>query len=332
MGCRIRVSLWVGGWVGAQVATVSLAGWARTQQGEPQAWHGCPAHASPLLCGRRLNVCAPMRLTRRLAPAMAAAGTFLCVQSASSTAWRFQYPAPLGCCRRLSARPPLPPHPLHAPPTAGRGCIVLLGSVAGLKGVADEAAYTATKWALRGWAGACYEARGRAGKCVALRRGTWGDGPALLECRLLPQQSRAGSVPRSPACHSLPPHNERRSSRGTASRCASWSPHTLPPTWPWPRQVRGWQGGGCQRGVHNRPGLPAAAGLQPGACGGRRAELSAGALAHPPPHAGGDALRPDGSGQDDSSRGCGRGGTAGAAAGPCRRSHRDCAQQAADAA
>lgn len=43
------------------------------------------------------------------------------------------------------------------PPTAGVGQIVNIGSVAGLKGVADEGSYSATKWAMRGWSTACYE-------------------------------------------------------------------------------------------------------------------------------------------------------------------------------
>lgn len=44
---------------------------------------------------------------------------------------------------------------------AGGGHIVNVGSVAGCKGVADEASYSATKWAIRGWSNSCYEVRQR---------------------------------------------------------------------------------------------------------------------------------------------------------------------------
>ncbi|GAB4814231.1 hypothetical protein N2152v2_001277 [Parachlorella kessleri] len=40
----------------------------------------------------------------------------------------------------------------------GGGCIINMGSVAAQKGVPDEAAYSASKFGIRGWSYACYEA------------------------------------------------------------------------------------------------------------------------------------------------------------------------------
>ncbi|KAI7840447.1 hypothetical protein COHA_005873 [Chlorella ohadii] len=52
---------------------------------------------------------------------------------------------------------PAAPVCLPSPFKTGRGHIINLGSVAGLKGVGDEGAYSASKWALRGWSNSCYE-------------------------------------------------------------------------------------------------------------------------------------------------------------------------------
>ncbi|KAL4440233.1 hypothetical protein ABPG75_003234 [Micractinium tetrahymenae] len=71
-------------------------------EGDPDAWEAAFG----------LNVLAPMRLTRRLAPAMA---------------------------------------------DKGRGLVCFIGSVAGIKAPADEVAYAASKWSVKGFSLGCYE-------------------------------------------------------------------------------------------------------------------------------------------------------------------------------
>lgn len=104
----------------------------------------------------RLNSFAAMRLTRLLAPSMAEKGgqALRCLPPSSPGR-----PACLGNAQRPQRCPLLRAADRAAVLllSAGAGHIVSLGSVAGLKGVADEGSYAATKWALRSWSTACYE-------------------------------------------------------------------------------------------------------------------------------------------------------------------------------
>lgn len=116
--------------------------------------------------------------------------------------------AGLGAWRRAWLVPSLqPPVPSTWLPTrlawaaAGRGSIVNIGSVAGLKGVADEGAYSVSKWAVRGWSAGCYEASpgeaaphaGSSGQC-SLKSCDPAASPSVAPALPLPQALRAHGI------------------------------------------------------------------------------------------------------------------------------------------
>ena len=169
-------------------------GRAPLRPGRPPAGLACYVLSAAFWC----CILLPVLLLRSPSPPApaAAAGSMCWPPCASPACWRLPWPRKASLQHKLFFHACVQAHlfldcagsfaslPAALPPTiagllsyvgcaAGGGHIVSVGSVAGLKGVADEGSYAATKWAVRGFSGSCHEV-GAARLPTLPARSRWG--------------------------------------------------------------------------------------------------------------------------------------------------------------